>query len=195
MTASRRSVHVVWALSLIILIAALTVAGFDEPGARTTGERVEQIAATIKCPTCVGQSVAQSDAPASLAIRADIERRIGLGETDADIRRAMAARFGTDILLSPSSSGLSGLVWLLPLAAAAACLTVLAVTLRRWLGRRPTTAPDDDRRLVAASLTDWNAKDEASSPSPLAGTAMAIDRSSDEVGMAHGKVVIAADDL
>lgn len=195
MTASRRSVPVVWALSLIVLVAAFTVAGLGEPGARTTGERVEQIAATIKCPTCVGQSVAQSDAPASLAIRAEIERRIGLGETDADIRRAMAARFGPDILLSPSSSGLSGLLWLLPLAAAAACLMVLAVTLRQWLGRRPSTATDDDRRLVATSLTGWNAKDEASSPSPLTGVAMTVDRGSDEVGMAHRKVVIAGDDL
>ena len=160
MTRSRRSVRVVWALSIVVLLVALTIAGVGEPGARTTGERVEQIAATIKCPTCVGQSVAQSDAPASLAIRADIERRIGIGETDDDIRQAMATRFGPDVLLTPSSSGLVGLVWILPIAAVTACLAVLASTLRRWLRNRAAIPTGDDRTLVAAALSDWHAQND-----------------------------------
>lgn len=155
MTRSRRSVRAVWALSIVVLLVALTIAGVGEPGARTTGERVEQIAATIKCPTCVGQSVAQSDAPASLAIRADIERRIGLGETDDGIRGAMATRFGPDILLSPSSSGLVGLVWLLPLVGATTSVAIVVVTVRRLRRNRGAVATDDERTLVAAALSDW----------------------------------------
>ncbi|MEO7399138.1 MAG: cytochrome c-type biogenesis protein CcmH, partial [Ilumatobacteraceae bacterium] len=79
-----------WLAIVVVLAGALLVGALGQRGARTPDERVERVAATIKCPTCVGQSVAQSEAPASRDIRADIARRITLGESDDQIRQEMA---------------------------------------------------------------------------------------------------------
>jgi len=93
------------------------------------------ISETIKCPTCRSQSTADSDAPASQEIRAEILRRIDDGQSDEEIRAYFASRFGEQILLTPRSSGAAGLVWILPvvgLVAAAAGLTLAFLRWRRW---------------------------------------------------------------
>ncbi len=144
----------VWFLSIVVLAIALTIAAVGNRAPRTTGERVERLAATIKCPTCAGQSVAQSEAPASRDIRADLERRIAEGESDNTIRQAMATRFGPDILLSPSPHGIVGLVWLLPVVAFLGCATGLGVAFVRWRAQRPGPPSDSDRELVAAAIND-----------------------------------------
>jgi cytochrome c-type biogenesis protein CcmH len=93
------------------------------------------VAETIKCPTCRSQSAADSDAPASQAIRAEILRRIDAGDSDDEIRDYFASRYGEQILLTPRSSGAVGLVWILPvvgLVAAAAGLTWAFLRWRRW---------------------------------------------------------------
>ncbi|MEO7555126.1 MAG: cytochrome c-type biogenesis protein CcmH [Acidimicrobiales bacterium] len=95
-------------------------------------DRAHAVAETIKCPTCRGQSVAQSDAPASAAIRTEISRRIDAGESNDAIRDYFAAQYGEDILLRPAASGFAGLVWVVPVAVVAAGVIVLAFAFRRW---------------------------------------------------------------
>ncbi len=141
-----------WVLSIVVIAVALTVAAAGSRAPRTTGERVERLAATIKCPTCAGQSVAQSEAPASRDIRADIQRRVAEGESDDTIRQAMAIRFGPDILLSPSPHGIVGLVWLLPVLAFLGCATGLAVAYARWRAHRQGPPSASDRELLNASI-------------------------------------------
>jgi len=95
-------------------------------------DRAHAVAETIKCPTCRGQSVAQSDAPASAAIRTEITRRIDAGESNDAIRNYFAAQYGEDILLRPAASGFGGLVWVVPVAVVAAAALALAFAFRRW---------------------------------------------------------------
>jgi cytochrome c-type biogenesis protein CcmH len=83
----------------------------DEP---TRAERVRDLSAELKCPECEGLSVGDSSAPTSIAIRNDIRRRIDRGESDAEIRQAYVDTYGEEILLSPESSGVGLLVWMLP---------------------------------------------------------------------------------
>ena len=77
------------------------------------------MAETLKCPTCRSQSVADSEAPSAKAIRAEIARRLEAGESEDEIRDYLVSRFGEEILLTPSSSGVTGLVWVLPVVAVA----------------------------------------------------------------------------
>jgi cytochrome c-type biogenesis protein CcmH len=85
------------------------------PGGETTrAERAHNLAVELKCPECQGLSVADSSAPTSVAIRADIKRRIERGQSDAEIRQAYVDKYGEEILLSPESSGVGLIVWVLP---------------------------------------------------------------------------------
>ena len=159
MSLSRRAFNVAWGVVVVVFASALLIAGLGRPGARTPDEHVLGIAATIKCPTCIGQSVAQSEAPASRDIRVNIARRITLGESDDQIRHDLASRFGPDILLSPSHSGVVGLVWMLPILLSFVVLIGLVLAFRRWRLLRSGEVSDADRLLVAAALADFAGSD------------------------------------
>jgi len=120
-----------WILLVVVVVGAL-VAGTRSSGAKTAAERVQSIGKSVRCPTCRGQSVADSDAPAAANVRRDIERRVAAGESDDDIRSALAARFGDGILLTPPRSGVAGLVWVLPVVAIVAAAGGLTLAFRRW---------------------------------------------------------------
>ena len=75
-----------------MVVAALSVAVYGTRSAPTAEDRVANVARTVKCPTCAGESVAESNAPASQAIRADIAERIQSGQTDDEIRSLLRRR-------------------------------------------------------------------------------------------------------
>lgn len=147
-----------WLCIGALALVALLRAGVSEGPARSQEEQVRDIASTIKCPTCRSQSVAGSDAASARAIRNEIRRRVGDGESPDEIRTAVAANYGADVLLTPSRSGVAGIVWVLPVIALVLGLAALSAAFARW---RRATAPDlseRDRELVAAALAE---RDEA----------------------------------
>jgi cytochrome c-type biogenesis protein CcmH len=121
-----------WVLLVVVVAGALLIGTTDDGGPRTDVERVQSIAASVRCPTCRGQSVADSDAIAAENVRREIARRVGEGESDDEIRAALAARFGDTILLTPPRSGVAGLVWVLPVAGVVVAVAGLAFAFRRW---------------------------------------------------------------
>jgi cytochrome c-type biogenesis protein CcmH len=138
-----------WLLMAVVLAGALAVGLQPDDEPRTQEERVFALAETLKCPTCRSQSVADSEAPSAEAIRADIARRLAEGQDEDEIRDYLVGRFGEEILLTPSSSGLTGLVWILPVVAVVLAAAGLALAFRRWR-RRPTVAvTEEDRERVA----------------------------------------------
>jgi cytochrome c-type biogenesis protein CcmH len=132
----------------VVLAVSLGVGLTGEPAPRTLEERAMAVADTVRCPTCRSQSAADSDAPASVAIRTEIEARLRDGQTDGQIRAYLVSRYGEDVLLRPSGSGLTGLVWALPVAAVVVAAAGLAVAFRRWRGGAPPAVTDEDRALV-----------------------------------------------
>lgn len=119
-----------WLVLSVVVVAALVI-GTRSDGDRTDEERAQDIAETVACPTCAGQSVASSDAPAAANLRTDIARRVAEGESDDEIRAALAARF-EGILLNPPRSGVAGLVWVIPVVALVVAVAGLGFAFRRW---------------------------------------------------------------
>jgi cytochrome c-type biogenesis protein CcmH len=117
-----------------VLVAALAI-GITDRSPQTTAERVRDIAATIKCPTCRSQSVADSEAPAAKFLRIEIARRVEQGQSADEIRAFAASRYGSDVLLTPERSGLAGLVWVLPVALGVVAAGFVVLALRRWQAR------------------------------------------------------------
>ena len=136
-----------WALLAVVLAVALVLGTRSSGGTPSQAERVDRITRTLRCPTCRGQSVHDSDAPAAENIRKDVTRQVAEGRTDDDIKASLVDRFGEDILLTPPRSGIAGLVWVLPVAALIAAIAGLAVAFRRWRAV-DVAVSDDDRVLV-----------------------------------------------
>jgi cytochrome c-type biogenesis protein CcmH len=118
------------ALGLVVVVALGIGASrttSDSPAARTA-----RIAKEVRCPTCRGLSAAESDAKAAQAVRAEIRSRVDQGQSDGEIRAYLASRYGGDILLRPEGLGVTGLVWVLPVAALVGGAGGLALAFRRW---------------------------------------------------------------
>jgi cytochrome c-type biogenesis protein CcmH len=117
-------------------------------GSQSTAARAHELETEFKCPECQGLSVADSQAPTSQAIRADIKRRIAAGQGDAEIRQAYIDRYGESILLTPQDSGVSLIVWILPVVVLALGATGIVFALRRNRDQPHLRATDADERLV-----------------------------------------------
>jgi cytochrome c-type biogenesis protein CcmH len=141
-----------WLALSAVLVVALAVGAFDDGGPRTPEERARNLAETVACPACDGQSVAESDAAASRGIRTLIAERIDQGASDDAIRDELVATWGESILLTPDSSGVSGLVWVVPVVALVLALAGAAYVFWRWRGTAAVHASDADRALVEGAL-------------------------------------------
>lgn len=143
-----------WLVIGALVVVSLVRAGLSEGDPRTTEEQVRSISSTIKCPTCRSQSVAESDSAAARAIRGEVARRVDDGESADEIRAAIAATYGDEVILTPARSGIEGLVWILPVAALVLGLAGVSAALARWRRQPRTAATADDRAVVEQALHD-----------------------------------------
>lgn len=141
-----------WIAVVVVTVAALSIAAFGTRSAPTAQDRVSSISRTVKCPVCSGESVAESNAPASQEIRRQIAEQVQQGQTDDEIRSFYAAKYGQAILLTPSASGVNALVWILPVVALAVGIAALVIVFRRWSSMPAEHASEDDRHLVESVL-------------------------------------------
>ncbi len=92
----------------------LVIGGARDRGAASTLERVREISATTKCPVCVGESVGQSNAAASVIIKKEIANQVAAGKSDNEIRVFIASTYSGAVQLTPPATGAASLVWVIP---------------------------------------------------------------------------------
>ena len=96
----------------------------------STQRRIAHLESIVRCPACEGLSVGQSNATSSIAVRHEIERRVKAGDSDTSILTSLQERYGSAILLTPSSRGLGAVLWIVPFAAVALGLFILRRVVR-----------------------------------------------------------------
>ncbi len=143
---SRRAL--VWLCLLAVGLSSLVVATQAEGPPRTNQDRVRALSEDVACPTCDGQSVAESNAVIALEIRRDIQRRVDAGDSDAQVTEALISAYGESIDLRPSSGGLVGLVWTVPVVLMVFGFAALFAVFRRWRSIELEGASDSDVALV-----------------------------------------------
>lgn len=143
-------------LLLVFVVVLLMVVGLQRgSGPATPQERVEAISRQLACPTCDGESVAESRGTASQSIRQEITRLVGEGQlSDSQIVQAIDDRFGEELKLTPDATGLESLVWALPIAVAVTAGIGLVLAFRRWRVIEDRSADAGDRDLVDRALAE-----------------------------------------
>lgn len=141
-----------WLIVGSLALVSLVRAGVDDGPPRTAEEQVRAIASTMKCPVCRSQSVADSDVAAARVIRLEIARQVEEGRSAEEIRSSIAAAYGDDLQLTPSASGVAGVVWMLPVAALVVALAALFSAFARWRRAPSASVSDADRTLVEEAL-------------------------------------------
>lgn len=158
-----------WTLLAVVVAVTLGFGALDTGGRQTNAERANALAKTIACPQCSGQAVGESEVAIAREIRADIARRVERGETDEQIRQVYAERYGDWVLLIPSATGVTGLVWIVPVVATAAGAAALVLAFLRWRSVPGQHATADDRALVAQALHDGDGDGDGTAPAPPGG--------------------------
>lgn len=143
-----------WMLMGLTVVVLLTVGGTRDNGPLTQSDRIDSIARRVACPTCDGESVYASRAPASEAIRNQIAREVsGARLSDDQIIAGIASSFNARVLLVPRATGIDALVWVLPVAVGVCAVTGLAFAFRRWR-HDPSQPSAEDVALVEALLDE-----------------------------------------
>ncbi len=143
-----------WLAMAVVLVTALTIGVLGSSGPQTNAERVTAIARTLKCEVCAGESVAESDSDFAQQARIEIARRLDQGQSADQIRAYFVSKNGESVTLIPSSTGVSSLVWIIPVIALVISAAVLVMVFRRWQVRGDVHATAADRELVSRALGD-----------------------------------------
>ena len=150
-------------LALLLCLLALAPAG--SALAATPRASFPDIEDEVMCDTCnVPLYIAES--PRADQLRREIRVLIARGETKAQVKATLKARYGPAILAMPEKSGFSLAAYLVPILVAAGLLALLLVLLPRWRrrAREPAlampldTLGDDDRRRLDDELARFDTR-------------------------------------
>lgn len=117
------------ALALVGWLLMLGVAGAQE---RELDPRVFEIGRELRCPTCVSESVGESNAAIAREMRVLIQEQLDQGATRAEVLAFFQERYGDWILQNPPMRGMNLLVWMLPVVVVLVAVVVVARAVRRW---------------------------------------------------------------
>ena len=129
-------------LRAAVLLAALASA----PGARAVQpdeilrdpkleSRARTISAELRCLVCQNQSIDDSDAPLARDLRLLVRERLQAGDSDREVVRFVANRYGDFVLLKPPFTAETLVLWLGPAALALGAATAI------WAARRRVPPP------------------------------------------------------
>lgn len=90
--------------------------------------RYQKLIEELRCPKCQNQNLADSDAPIAIDLRQQVRTLMSDNRTDTEIKAFLVERYGDFVLYEPPMSGLTLLVWIVPII-----LFLLAMLVAIWL--------------------------------------------------------------
>jgi cytochrome c-type biogenesis protein CcmH len=120
-----------WVAGLITVALAVIVAVGFVAGEPSETDRVASLGSLIRCPVCQGEPIGESPSETARAMMEIVAERVAIGETDDQIIEFFRARYGDWVVLDPPLSGATLLLWLLPAAALAGGVVLMAGRVRR----------------------------------------------------------------
>jgi cytochrome c-type biogenesis protein CcmH len=135
---------------LIALAAVLLLAGTVSASAGAAEPRASlpDIEDEVMCPTC-GTALNLANSPQAERERVFIRRQIEQGKTKAQIKDALVAEFGSEVLALPDDEGFDLTAYLVPAGAVLIAAVALGFGLVRWR-RTPDSRPQPEPELSAA---------------------------------------------
>ncbi|MGH2863085.1 MAG: cytochrome c-type biogenesis protein [Solirubrobacteraceae bacterium] len=152
-----------WRCPIAVLALTLALCG----GAASSASAYQSWYSTVAQFMCVSchEPLNQVDSPQALSEKATLRKLIGRNLSLSQIKSAMVAQYGTEVLGRPPASGFNLTVYILPPVAFFGGLALLAYTLPKWRERSrraagvklPAAAPldSDDAKRLNDELTDF----------------------------------------
>jgi cytochrome c-type biogenesis protein CcmH len=128
-----------WIVAPLLAIAAPALAQDTMPPAPYAYQQLpdpkleakaEALMETLRCLTCQGQSIADSDASMAGDMRSEIRQRIAAGESPEHIRRWLIGRYGEYISYKPRVTSTTWPLFVVPVLLVLAAVLVVLRRLR-----------------------------------------------------------------
>ena len=140
-------------LILLGMQSATAADGIAQPiGDPLVEARVNRLAEELRCLTCMGQSIADSQSGFSTDMKREIRAMVKAGKSDQDVLDFMVQRYGDFVLYRPPVKTKTWLLWGGPFILLAVGLSVLIVRLRSRRGEKPAELADAERRQAESLL-------------------------------------------
>ena len=151
-----RALALAVALAAILLLPTHVLAAAAAPKADLVDIEDEVMCVTCKVPLNIAEG-AQPDSQ-----RALIRDLIAQGRTKPEIKQALVAEYGPDVLALPDDDGFGITAYAIPLALGALVVAVLALLVPRWRRRAPAgmTSAAGARGATGLSADDARRLDE-----------------------------------
>jgi len=120
-----------------LLVALLAVCAAPAPAAPQTS--ITDIEDEVMCPIC-GTLLELAESPQAQRQRVLVRRLIAEGRSKEEVKDALVAQYGREVLALPGGSGFDLSAYLVPAVAFAIAVLSLALGVRRW--RRAGGPPD-----------------------------------------------------
>jgi cytochrome c-type biogenesis protein CcmH/NrfF len=126
-----------------LLLATAVLIGAPAALAATPRASLADIEDEVMCLEC------KTPLNVSVSDVADQEREyiaalIAQGKSKQQVKDALVAEYGPDVLAEPARGGFDLTAWLVPLLATLAALALVLATARRWRGARGGTVPEPE---------------------------------------------------
>jgi cytochrome c-type biogenesis protein CcmH/NrfF len=123
----------------VLLAAALALALLTPGAAAAERASLNEIEKQVMCPVC-GTLLQLAESPQAQRERVFINHLIDEGKTEAEVKDALVAEYGDEVLALPPDSGFSLSAYVVPIAALLIAAVALAIGVLRW--RRAGGGPD-----------------------------------------------------
>ncbi len=137
-------------LTFIILYTAISVSTAAE--SEDFSARFRKLSDELRCPTCQGLSVKDSEAGFSTSIKDKIRELMKNGNSDEEILAYFVERYGEWILRAPPKRGFNLVLWILPGAGILIGLFIVLFRSKRWVRQQEheelaSLTPEEERRV------------------------------------------------
>ena len=147
------------------LSASTEIVEFSQPELR---ERYYSLIAELRCPKCQNQNLADSNAPISTDMKAQVHHMLEQQKSDAEIKAYLVSRYSEFVLYRPSVNKKTWFLWVSPAILLVITLLILYRNAyrRRSADNSSDTQPSDNQlsqdqqRRLSALLNGANTKIE-----------------------------------
>jgi cytochrome c-type biogenesis protein CcmH len=112
--------------------------------------RARSIGKELRCLVCQNESIDDSNADLAHDLRVLVRQRLVAGDSDAEVKQYIVARYGTYVLLKPPFDDQTWLVWVGPFLFLGLAATVGVIFIRRHRLAAPPPLTEDESRRIAA---------------------------------------------
>lgn len=147
------------AVWLGVVICLLAIGTLSARAATPPQTSLSEISSEVMCPVC-GTLLELAESPQALREKAFVSRLVAEGRSKDEIKNALVAEYGTEVLALPPGSGFDLSAYLVPIVAFLVAVIALTVGVLRWRragesrdrkGPSPSAGPssEDSERLDA----------------------------------------------